>query len=105
MIIDSIVYLSIFKDMISRILSKSSFRFSEVSVPRVDLTRYLNKSLGWEQDCKEAANLMRKFGLCYAFDPRVNHEDNDKFQDLMQRYFEVRSRQYDEGIKNIDVSP
>ena len=48
---------------------------------------------------------MRKYGLCYAFDPRANHQDNEKFQDLMQQYFDKRSRQYDQGIRNLDVSP
>ena len=48
---------------------------------------------------------MRKYGLCYAFDPRVNHQANDKFQDLMQSYFALRAKQYSEGIKDLDVTP
>lgn len=46
---------------------------------------------------------MRKYGLCYAFDPRVNYKDNDRFQDLMQAYFALRSKQYYQGEKGIDV--
>lgn len=90
--------------MLSKIVFSSSFRCTTIAPPLLDLTRYLNKESGWEEDCAKVASLMHKVGLLYVFDPRVDHSKNEAFLDQMEKYFEVRSKQYDQGIKNLDVS-
>ena len=47
---------------------------------------------------------MRKYGLVYAKDPRVDHSSNEEFLDQMEKYFDLRARQFEQGIKNIDVN-
>ena len=78
--------------------------FSSLGVPIMDLTNYVYKRPGWEKDCQRAAELIREYGLLYAYDPRVDHRKNETFLDQMEQYFDLRSRQFDEGVKNLDVS-
>lgn len=42
----------------------------------------------WEHECKKVAYSFHKFGICVVRDPRVNHEDNDNYIDMVERYFE-----------------
>lgn len=90
--------------MFSKILLNSSFRCTTIAPPSIDITRYLNLAPGWEEDCSRVAKLMHEVGLLYVFDPRVDHTKNNQFLDLMEEYFEVRSQQYERGVKNLDVS-
>jgi hypothetical protein len=90
--------------MFSKILLNLGFRCTTIAPPSIDITRYLNQAPGWEEDCSKVAKLMHEVGLLYAFDPRVDHAKNNAFLDQMEEYFEVRSKQYERGIKNLDVS-
>ena len=89
--------------MIPKIINKQLFSFCNIAVPSVDMTKYLTKSVGWEKDCKRVAQLFRDYGLVYAMDPRVDHSKNDAFLDQMERYYTLRSKQFEDGIKNLDV--
>jgi len=85
--------------------NKLRFVFSEVKIPRIDVSRYLGGEGDWQKDCKEVAEALRVYGLLVIKDPRVNAQQNDKFLDLMEKYFVKRSQQYHSGLKTIDLSP
>lgn len=70
------------------------FAIGNLKVPIIDVGRYLEGSGGWDGDCQEVASALRTFGLVIIRDPRVNQQDNDRFIDLMERYFVKRSQQY-----------
>jgi hypothetical protein len=46
---------------------------------------------------------LHRFGLLYVKDTRVDPSEKDKFIDMMEQYFALRSQQYDQGLRNIDV--
>ena len=89
--------------MLTKVIFRKAYEFSSVAVPAVDLARYLNKAEGWKEDCKLVADLMHNYGLVYANDPRVDHSHNEIFLDQMEEYFERRSNQFDQGIKDLDT--
>lgn len=78
-------------------------RFSQTQALSIDLTRYLSKGPGWEQDCEKVVENLYRCGFFYAYDPRVDHNRNERFLDQMECYFALRSRQFEEGITNLDV--
>jgi len=39
----------------------------------------------------------------YAHDPRADLSKNDRLLDQMEKYFALRSRQFEEGDRNLDV--
>jgi hypothetical protein len=43
-----------------------------IDIPVVDAQLYLNKSEGWEAECKKAADSFHQFGIVILKDPRVN---------------------------------
>ena len=71
-----------------------------MDLPVIDLTAYLKvvdgdpsnlteklgpKVSGW---CKEVSRVLRETGALLVKDPRCTVEDNDRFIDMMERYFE-----------------
>lgn len=62
--------------MLSKALLHRFARCSNLAIPKIDLSRYLARSVGWEDDCRQVASLMHLYGLVYVFDPRVDHSDN-----------------------------
>ncbi len=44
--------------MLSKALLKSIARSSNLAIPKIDLTRYLAHTVGWQDDCKQVATLM-----------------------------------------------
>ena len=90
--------------MLSRLLKRSMRPFCNLgSSLNVDLTRYLNQEPGWEEDCNLVGENLRKCGFLYAHDPRADLSKNDKLLDQMEKYFALRSRQFEDGDKNLDV--
>jgi len=63
-----------------------------VSYPVVNLARYLNKtninSNEWENDCKTIGQILHQYGFLLVHDPRVNEAENDKFIDLLEKYYD-----------------
>jgi hypothetical protein len=90
--------------MLPRLLSRNAPAFATFQVPTIDMTTYLSKTPGWEDDCLQTARLMKDYGLVYAKDPRVDHSKNSVFLDQMEAYFDLRAKQFDRGIKDLDVS-
>lgn len=67
--------------MLSRLLHMKAMAFSTTHSLSVDLTRYLSKGPGWEEDCEKIVKDLYKCGFFYAYDPRIDYEKNDKFLD------------------------
>jgi len=63
-------------------------------VPSVDISNFLNKRSEYRNDCKQIAEIFKKYGLVIIKDPRVDAAKNDKFLDLMERYFVKRSKEF-----------
>ena len=65
---------------------------SEVTVPIVDLSFYLNRatnSEAYKTEAAKAADALRTFGCVLLKDPRVDETDNDRFVDMLEQYFNV----------------
>lgn len=41
-------------------------------IPIIDVVKYMDKSEGWEQECKNVALSFHKYGILKFKDPRVN---------------------------------
>jgi isopenicillin N synthase-like dioxygenase len=56
------------------------------SIPLVDLATYL--ATGKDADaCRDIANALHHYGVVICRDPRVSAQDNDRYLDMMERYF------------------
>ena len=82
-----------------------------MEIPVIDLSRYLEiaDQLGTDpvmlsgqieefgswlgELCKEVSQILRETGALVVKDPRCTAEDNDKFIDMMEKYFE-RPREF-----------
>jgi hypothetical protein len=66
------------------IITRFLYSYSHIKVPSVNLDRFLNGSKGWEEDCKEVADILHRFGLLYVKDTRVDPSEKDRFIDMME---------------------
>ena len=89
--------------MLTKLLRRSVLSFATEDPLRVDLTRYLNKTSGWDEDCTRLVYNLYRSGFAYAYDPRIDYSKNDKYIDQMEHYFALRSRQFEDGERDIDV--
>ena len=63
-----------------------------LKLPVVDFSAFFNKDKDPEayiRECKKAAEAFHKYGVLAVRDPRVFSEDNERFLDLMESYFEI----------------
>ena len=74
-------------------------------IPIIDVQKYLDKSEGWEQECKNVAYSFHKFGILKFKDPRVNQDDNDVFLNLIEKYFDDTSKKFYAGENLKDARP
>lgn len=64
-----------------------------MELPVVDLSRYLDISgdeLGTDllDSCREVSRILRETGALLVKDPRCSAQDNDRFIDMMETYFQ-----------------
>jgi hypothetical protein len=57
-------------------LLKGCFKCSQIKAPSLSIRRYLKQEAGWEQDCKQVAEALHKYGLLYVEDERIKSEHN-----------------------------
>ncbi|KAI9915352.1 hypothetical protein PsorP6_008102 [Peronosclerospora sorghi] len=57
-----------------------------LQIPVIDLSHY--KVTGDKAECEKAADSLHKYGVLCIRDERAVDSDNDKFLDMMERYFE-----------------
>lgn len=77
--------------------------FDEMSV--VELKIFIERSNGWEDECRKISECLHQYGICIVRDPRVNESDNEAYIDLMEQYFAKTSKQLYEGEKLKDTRP
>lgn len=70
----------------------SSFSFPNMELPVIDLSPYLAVSGDRSSDlaaiCSEVSRNLTETGALLIKDPRCSVEDNDRFIDMMERYFQ-----------------
>ena len=71
--------------------------------PIIDLKVYLDKEPGWEIECKKVIESFHHYGICIVKDPRVSHEVNEEYIDMVERYFEGVSEKYYRGEELVDM--
>jgi isopenicillin N synthase-like dioxygenase len=74
-------------------------------VPVIDMKLYFEKGEGWEAECKKVSDSLHKFGILIVRDPRVNHEHNSTFIDMVEQYFEKVGNAYYAGEELVDARP
>lgn len=77
-------------------------------LPVIDLESYIDKDLQSpevQQLCQTVAKCLHECGVLIIRDPRAKHEDNSKYIDLMESYFESRGKMVEQGIKLKDEKP
>lgn len=79
-------------------------RFS-ASVPIVDTTNFMLGRPEAKRDCLAMAEALHKYGCVVIKDPRVNQQHNDRFLDMIERYFEARGRMFYQGQKIEEIFP
>jgi isopenicillin N synthase-like dioxygenase len=72
----------------TKVQIKQDETFEDVQFPIVDLSFYLNDQKNAYEDCKIVADLLHKFGFLCVKDPRVNDVHNDRFLDMLEKYYE-----------------
>lgn len=70
----------------------SAFLNEKSSLPSSFLISELSEST--QKECKEVAEALHKYGSLAIKDPRSNPSDNHKFLDLMETYFQTRSKEF-----------
>jgi isopenicillin N synthase-like dioxygenase len=75
-------------------------------IPIIDVEAYLNKTPGlYEIECKKVADCLHKYGILVFKDPRANEQENNKYIDLMEHYFDKTSKAFYEGSELDDAKP
>lgn len=59
----------------------------------------------WNEECRKVAGSFHKFGLCVVRDPRVNHQDNDSYIDMVESYFEKAGQHFYDTAELPDARP
>ena len=77
--------------------------------PIIDMSLFLDRRPDANADiieeCRKVALSFHKFGICIVKDPRVNHEENDAYLDMMETYFEQVSQDFYAGRELADSRP
>lgn len=81
------------------------FFSSSLSVPIVDVKNFLTGTGNYTQDCKAVADALHKYGCLIIKDPRVNADQNSKFLDMMEQFFQKRSVEFYAGRPVPDIFP
>lgn len=63
-----------------------------LTLPCVEFSAFFNKDkdpAAYMAECKKAAEAFRLYGVCAVRDPRVDFDDNERFLDMVEKYFEM----------------
>lgn len=101
--------------MISRFIStntrlsskaKTLRLFSEVlELPVVDLSSFIGDKTPDMKEAKKIVDGLHKYGALAIKDPRVDERGNVEFLDMMEKYFESRSKLYYSGETLTEAHP
>jgi len=82
-----------------------------LELPVIDFNIFFDKEKDperYKKECRKVADAFHKYGVCIVKDPRVNETHNDKFLDMMERYFEGSDGKRDarpESAYQVGVTP
>ena len=81
--------------------------FSFEEPPIINMKAFFDRenNPSWEEECRKVAYSFHKFGICVVRDPRVQHDDNDNYIDMVERYFEHVSEPFYAGEPLKDARP
>ena len=70
--------------------ARQNEEFTFTEPPVIDMQAFFDRENNpdWEKECKKVAMSFHKFGICIIRDPRVKHEDNESYIDMVESYFE-----------------
>jgi isopenicillin N synthase-like dioxygenase len=74
-------------------------------IPVIDALIYMDKLEGWEEECQKVAFSFHKWGIVKLRDPRVNHQANSDYIDMVEKYFDEISKLYYAGLPVKDIKP
>lgn len=63
-----------------------------LNLPTIDFDVFFNRSkdpAAYAAECAKVADALHRYGVCIVKDPRVAEEDNNRFLDMMEGYFEI----------------
>ena len=72
----------------TKVQMKRNEMFEQGQYPIIDLSSYVDDAENASEDCKMVADLLHRFGFLCVKDPRVNHTHNDRFIDMLEKYYE-----------------
>ena len=81
------------------------FFSSSLDVPIVDLSGFLSGTAHTAQDCNAVAKALTTYGCLIIKDPRVKAQENSLFLDLMENFFDRRSKEFYAGRPVPDIFP
>ena len=65
---------------------------SGLKVPIVDVQPFLQESGNYHQDCKTVVEALHTYGCLVIKDPRVNAQQNNRFLDMFEKFFDRRAK-------------
>lgn len=71
-----------------------AYKCASIKVPIIDVKNFLNGSPSSKSDCKLVAEALHKYGCLIINDPRVKQSENDQFLDMMEKFFDKRSKDF-----------
>lgn len=81
------------------------YRLFSKTIPVVDFEPFLRNGNQNHSDCVKVSDALHTYGCFLIKDPRVNFKDNDKYLDMMERYYQARAKSYHEGNIRDDIFP
>lgn len=74
-----------------------------LKLPLIDLSKFFNRekdAKGYYEECLKVADALHNYGVLIIKDPRVNEADNDRFIDMMEKYFESSDGEWCHNLQN-----
>lgn len=76
-----------------------------IVIPTVDVEAFMNKSEGWEEQCKIAAESLHKYGIVVMKDSHINEKDNEEYCQMVEEYFAKRGHDFYDGKNVPEIHP
>jgi isopenicillin N synthase-like dioxygenase len=76
-----------------------------LSIPSIDASLLLSNHPKKLEECRKAVEILHQTGVMILKDPRVDEKENDRFLDMMEKYYESRSKTFYAGGKLLESNP
>lgn len=85
-----------------KLVQTRSFSRGTLDLPVIDISDFVDGGKGNIHKCEELVEKLHKYGCLAIRDPRVNEDHNNEFLDMMEGYFESRSKRFYNGDELLD---